>query len=414
MATIKVFGYTEKRYKFELDSHIVFWEPVGATMDLKGCELVIMPFAPLLAPTESAHQAAAEHLYRRARLCLESGASICLIYEDIDSIRGLGDNLSVRVVIGKMFLQSEGISHAILSRVRDLAGVNTLSPFLKEYASTNYYFSYREKGPQLRHTLCWPRDDEEDVCGFALEIEKGLLYVLPGAPIEGGETEFINSLIRCLLTDIRSRLYPETSPIIESFQFHAEKELRTSRHKLESQLQKIDHSIARYNQKKDILFLRDTPLENRLPEWLATYMGIRTRRHEEYNEDFWILDETGTTDVAICEAKGLSKNVKREHITALVQHREHHDLADDFPSVLFVNTFADAETVEEKARQRVTKIECQKACRDHVLIVRTLDLVRLLDLLEQNNMDSHKIRELLLTERGWLNVADDGYELITD
>ncbi|MFC2059276.1 hypothetical protein ACFLTS_06560 [Chloroflexota bacterium] len=250
------------------------------------------------------------------------------------------------------------------------------------------------------------------VCGFAERIGKGLLYILPGAPAKDNEHEFITTLIRCLLDDIQARIYPETSPIVESYQFETEKEIRDKRQQIQTQLDEIDESISEYDKKKDILFLRDTPLANRLSEWLTTYINIRTRRHEEYNEDFWILDDTGN-HVAICEVKALSKNIKREHITALVQHREHHDLPDDFPSTLFVNTFADVETVEEKDL-RITKVECQKAIRDNVLIIRTLDLVRLLDLVEQVKIETTKINDLLLTEKGWLKVSDEGYEVIKD
>ena len=130
-------------------------------------------------------------------------------------------------------------------------------------------------------------------------------------------------------------------------------------------------------------------------------------------EDFWILDDKGK-EVAICEVKGLSKNVKREYITALVQHREQRDLADDFPSILFVNTFAASESVEEKDGQRIGKWECQKAIKDHVLIIRTLDLVRLLNLVWQKRLDTAKIRELLLNEIGWLRVTEQGYEIFKD
>lgn len=414
MATVKVFGYTQMEERLRVDNHTVFWKPLGATMDLTGCQLVVMPFAPLLGSTHSStQQMAAEQVYRRARLCMQSGASVCLLCEHVDNIQGIG-GVGVGLVVGGMFLHAERIGHNQTVRLTDLSGIDTLSPFLEEYASTNYHFSYYEAGKELEHKLCWPREDEQQTCGFVLHVGDGLLYVLPGTPVEGAEKDFITSLIRCLLADIRSRMYPETSPIVESFQFDREKQLRTSRQDLQNQLERIDDCIAGYNEMKDILFLRDTPLENRLPQWLVAYMGMKTRRHEEYNEDFWIVDETGTTDVAICEVKALSKNVKREHITALVQHREHRDLPDDFPSILFVNTFADVETLEEKGRQRITKTECQKAFRDNVLVVRTLDLVRLLDLVEQNKLETGRIEELFVTERGWLNVTDDGYEMITD
>lgn len=422
MANVRVFGFLEEG-KQKWGGNIIDCRDISPDMDLRGCDLAILPFGNLFHDTfmfhdEDAELRAVEQLQSRIRLALEQGTHVCLVYSHVHmptDFRELVDYLNrTGRALGERILRREEIDIEKIARTNDLKSFSKhLELFVREYAATEYCFRYKMATKQFQHVLCHPQQNAKQVTGFALKIDKGFLYILPGEPVEGTEEDFMRTLVDCLLADIQARLHPKTAPIAQSFQFANEKKVRDERQAVEFKLQEIEATIAEYQERKEILFLRDDPLADRLPEWLTIHFGIKTRRHEEYIEDSWIVDENGS-DVAICETKGLSKNVKREHITALVQHREQRDLPDDFPSILFVNTFADAETVEEKDKQRITKIECKKAVSNHVLIVRTLDLVRLLDLAEQGKMESPKIRELLLSETGWLKVTDEGYEVVKE
>jgi hypothetical protein len=417
MANVTVFGYLEETELMLGPEDWVNCQRVSAGAELKDCELAILPFGNLFSGFRDELRQV-EQLESRIYLALERGTTVCLLYSlvympsDFDSF---GDYRShSEVALGERILQRENIWVEQITRTNDLsAPAKKLEEFVREYAATEYSFSYTGAAHQFAHIVCKTKEASPKVCGFALQKGKGLLYVMPGEPARDSEEPFIKTLVACLLDDIRERQRPEGAPIAASFQFTKEKEIRAEKQAIEANLKKIDTTIATYRERKDILYLRDDPLANRLPEWLRMYLGFKTNRIEEYIEDFWIIDDK-EAKLAICEAKGLSKNVKREHITALVQHREHHELADDFPSILFVNTFADAETAEEKDKQRITKIECKKAVNNHVLIVRTLDLVRLLDLLEQGKIESPTITQLLLSETGWLKVSGEAYEVVKE
>lgn len=445
MAKIGFFGFID----FDLYGHggnaILAEKKISQDLNLKigDCDLAIIPFCPVfdarldnlfrvgkagtvdssgeyVFPEERVlgllnnpfQVSAADLAYAGIKLALEEGTHVCLLYctQDMEQFRYCEHG----TVLGGKFLKDEGLVEGTASLCNDLVPVaERLSPFIRRFSSSEFYFQYSDENKQFKHVICCLDNDTKRVCGFALEIGRSLLYVLPVNPVAIDQKLLYNTLSECLLSDCEARLVPQASPILESFQFEVEKPLRQKKQKVLASLEQIDEAIAKHQEPKDILFLRDDPLADRLPQWLANYFEIRTRRHDEYVEDFWLLGEGGN-EVAICEAKGLSSNVKREYITQLVQHREQRDLPDDFPSILFANTFAEANSVKDKDRQRIGKLEYQKAVKNHVLIVRTLDLVRMLDLVWQKKLDISKIRELLLSETGWLKVTDQGHEVFRD
>lgn len=246
---------------------------------------------------------------------------------------------------------------------------------------------------------------------FAIENGAGLIYVLPANIQVGAESDLAISLVNAMQSLRRALLRPKTAPIADSFTFQAEEPLRQDRDEKVARIAELDARLAGYQARKDILFLRDDRLADRLPEWLVENLALRGEREERYREDFWLLDEKGARSV-ICEAKGVNDNVKREHITKLRLHREEHDLPDEYPSLLIVNTFAGAATVQAKDQQRVGPNECRKAVHDHVLILRTLDLARLADLVEKGVVSLPDIRNYFMTETGWMKVTRDGSEVV--
>jgi hypothetical protein len=77
----------------------------------------------------------------------------------------------------------------------------------------------------------------------------------------------------------------------------------------------------------------------------------------------------------LCEIKGVSRGVKREHVDQADNHRECAGLPSDFPTLLIVNTgIKSARSVEEKD-QIIEPEQVRHSAQLHVLSLCTMDLL---------------------------------------
>ena len=113
-------------------------------------------------------------------------------------------------------------------------------------------------------------------------------------------------------------------------------------------------------------------------------------------------------EVAICECKALKKNLTRGELAKLEHHRGEHNLPDDFPAVMIVNIFLSATSLKQKQRQ-IERKEITKAVHDHLVIIRTIDLVFAYDQISRGLLTTQRLLTLLKTEVGWLEITRDRY-----
>lgn len=407
---VRVFGVkdrstpgTERGGGIEYSSHRFTLLDLMPTLDFGDADLIVLPASAQLGGNSREHETGTKLLVNRILGASQCAGLVCLVYaEDFSSPQCPGSELlrrwGLRIQEGR---ESLARIHAV-----------EFDAYLREYGVQGFVFDIDSRLGVRHYRLAGPADETAKASAFVVVTEGNrLIYLVPANLVPGSELALLSALADAVAAHAPAILRPATAPIADSFVFTEEAKLRESRQVKQAELEDLDASLSDYNSRKDILFLRDDPLANRLPEWLEKYFGIRTRRTEEYIEDFWLLDSEGA-QAAICEAKGLDKNVKRQHITALELHREERELADDYPSVLVVNTFADADTEQDKTRQHVGQRERRHAVKKHVLIVRTLDLARLLDQIDRKVVSTQEVRQLFTSETGWLKVEGDSREIV--
>ena len=76
-----------------------------------------------------------------------------------------------------------------------------------------------------------------------------------------------------------------------------------------------------------------------------------------------------------------------------------------------MNTLMEATSLVEKNAPPHLDI-IQKAVADHVLMIRTFDLLLFADGVERGVFKKDELRRLILTEVGWLKVERDAYEIV--
>src|SRR2546427_4339491 len=105
-------------------------------------------------------------------------------------------------------------------------------------------------------------------------------------------------------------------------------------------------------------------------------------------------------------------SVSREHVNQADSHRERAGLDATFPSILIINTsIKNGRSLEEKD-QPVAPEQVKHAKHLGILVLRTLDLLRLLGVYKRGTITRDEVLRLLATVSGWLRVTDERAEIV--
>ena len=143
-------------------------------------------------------------------------------------------------------------------------------------------------------------------------------------------------------------------------------------------------------------------------ELLHDGFGFHIDPTDEFREDLKILDSENRA-LCLCEIKGVNKSVQREYINQADSHRERSGFADDFPTLLIVNVSMKGGRSIVERDQPIADEQVAHARSMNILIVRAIDLVRLLKLLNRGNLKLTTVVELFTSQSGWLKVTDSGW-----
>jgi hypothetical protein len=341
-----------------------------------------------------------------ARMALENGVNVCLIENGAVRDTQVVGSAAQKSLGYKMLAEDFFIGFNPTELSKEFTKVNPyFDQFLKHYGFSSVGFILPHDGAGEIDVIACLKKDGRPVA-MARKQGRGMLIVVPAQP-QTLELDFFADLADGCLNYIRSKTTNIPS-YVEEFHFAEEQPIVRELEALNAQLQKIKKKFGDFTERKDILGLDEIALHHRLPAWLEKYLElhIETSRNGDGGAHFYLSH--GGKRAGIGEIKSTPENVKREHLTKLRLHREEAELPDDYPSVLIVNTFTGADSLARKD-ERVENRECAKACQDHILIVRTIDLLRVLDLPRDKQ---EEFKKLLLTAAGWLKVLPAGVEVV--
>ena len=189
------------------------------------------------------------------------------------------------------------------------------------------------------------------------------------------------------------------------YYFHGEATIQEAKAKLSDELLNIESRLGDLGRLKRVLVLQGEPLVEAVIEVFEKTQPLKPRREESLREDLTLVDSTGKT-VALVEVKGVSKGVTREHVNQADSHRERNGMPPEFPSLLIINTNLKNSMSLADKDQTVAPEQIQHACRNNVLILRTLDLLNLVSLHMSGVLTSDAVVDLLTKSCGWLKVGD--------
>jgi len=277
--------------------------------------------------------------------------------------------------------------------------------FIERFGAANTYFDCYDKDFDMKVIAVTANDKTVGI------ILRSQLFFVPALRVENIPdriSEYFQLLAEAV-TSVFNKLLVEVPEWVKQFRFGHENGLLSQGTALIKEVEKIHAHLEELQQYKSVLVFDSDQLVNATVNLLTAGFGFRVNRRDDYREDFKILGEK-ELPVVFGEIKGTNRGVQREYINQADSHRERAGLPSEFPTVLFVNTcIKNARTLAEKD-QDVPEEQVRHAKNNKILILRTLDLLRLLKHKMDGKCTSDQVLKIFKEKTGWLKVTDEGWE----
>jgi hypothetical protein len=360
------------------------------------------------------HKVLTDHLDRRtkeAKILLDEGGFICFVLHqplvDADGSQSFETtDLVKRYLLGRSFYRND-----FNCRVVNLeAVINEFERFLDLFGGAHTEFKYSRDAIGEMEIRPLARFNGH-VVGMVFGSQViAVPSMLPTSSSEVAQ-EYFHLLVEASLATLR-KLKVEVPEWVQDLRFEEEQGLAEKRKELSEAVASIDERLGLLSRMKRILVSGDAALVADVAFFLDQGLGFQVEAIEDFREDLKVLSDDRSNVLMLCEIKGVSRGVKREHINQADNHRERAELPHDFPALLIVNTsIGSARNLAEKD-QAVDPEQIRHAARNHVLILRTLDLLYLARLRAAKKIADKDIRNLLLTRVGWLKADESGASIV--
>lgn len=278
--------------------------------------------------------------------------------------------------------------------------------FLKELGSAQTEFTNHNEDLNLK-PICFVGRDS--LTGFVLNNSIFFVPCLRPDKREKEFKEFFSLLAEALVSSFK-KLSQELPGWTEEYKFKEEEKLLAEKDDLTKKIDAINQRIAIFNEYKKCLCYDDELLKESVISVFENGFKFPVDREDHLKEDIKILDHDKKPMILV-EVKGTNKGISREFINQADSHRARSGFPSDFPSLLIVNTnIKNAKSLEDKY-QEVAKEQVSHAVKMKILVLRTIDLLNLLYLVEAGQITPERVLEIFKTEYGWLKVTQEGYQI---
>lgn len=199
---------------------------------------------------------------------------------------------------------------------------------------------------------------------------------------------------------------------VNELEFDIESTLKDQINSLEEGIKERSGELDQLERFKGILSWSGEQLVAGVAEVLSAGLTFSTDTIDEFREDLKLLNEAGET-WCVAEVKGVNRGVKREHINQTDSHRERSGFSSATPALLVVNVAMRARKSIAGRDVPIADEQILHAKSMNVLIIRTLDLLRLVKLYFSEAVSRDEVQGLFSSESGWLRVSDSDWKVVT-
>jgi hypothetical protein len=197
---------------------------------------------------------------------------------------------------------------------------------------------------------------------------------------------------------------PEEYPAyLDALEVGDEHQLRGRIEALQAELRSLTAALEDARRGKRMLYLMGADLEREVVHFVERELRLEARPADGEGSGFWIPDDQGS-QWCIGEAVGSAQgNVAKEHLAHLLVRRMKVGLDESAPALLVVNTYQRGRTMEDRD-MAVPPDVARRASEDHMVVMRTIDLLRLQQRAANGFPASEQVTEALRGKGGWLEV----------
>jgi hypothetical protein len=189
---------------------------------------------------------------------------------------------------------------------------------------------------------------------------------------------------------------------LDQLQIEDEGDLETEIKRLSDQISTLRQRLDYFRTIKQVLYFTHFALEHEVVRFFNGELGIRAQHIPGNKEDFRLSSEGG--DWCIGEVKGPGQgNVTKYDVMQVAIHRKEAGFTEDFPALVVANNFHQRHNIQQRD-EAVHPDVVDRAKEDGILLVRTLDLVRLRTLAASDDEAVGGFTQALRESSGWFEV----------
>ena len=287
---------------------------------------------------------------------------------------------------------------------------NEYNRYLEDYGVCQTYFNVKYSSVARSVKVICGREDY--YTGMIVEDHLFVLPCLAPDADEASTVKLFSTVATAMLETISKLSHEIPTWIDEGIVFPQERKIKEQVEELNKERAILNSKIDIYRDYKGCLALSGETLVESVATIFESFFQFRVKRETKLIDDLKLFMPEADKDelIALVEVKGVNSGVKRENINQADSHRERLSLPLTTPVLLVVNTKQDAKSLKEKELE-VASEQIKKAVQDNILIIRTLDLVRIMTLVEDGKVSVEGMLRIFQSEKGWLTTTEDRVEV---
>lgn len=239
-------------------------------------------------------------------------------------------------------------------------------------------------------------------------IKRNKIWISTLNLIENGES--LNAFINNVIFPIEKELIPEWLGKVNFYNdellLKEKNKLLREKKELEDQIVNIDNSIDNNERIKSVLYTTGDELKLVVADILEEMLDYDLSGFKDCHEEDYLIKKDNITFAL--EVKGISTNIKREnvnqannHVMVYLDKLDEDDIKENVKGLLIINHQRNTPLNE---RYPVSKDVINLAVINNILIIQTVDLLKLYEKFLSEDITSNQLIKILSTQKGLINT----------